>query len=292
MSVNVFAMVTTRHSNNYTDYALASLIRHTSLQTDDEVILTDNDRAYPGLPEECRSRVRVLLNEQPRSFAANVNQMMDYAGQRRADILFLNNDLIFPPNWFEPLRPTGPFLLSPVSNGEVAYREGDFHCKHGMELQDYMGMEHCFHEIARKHQQQNRGYRCVLKFGFFAVKIPYEVYSVVGHMDESFGVGGGEDTDYCIRCHKLGFELRYAMSSYLLHFIGKSTWRGAESSEETAARDRVYSERFKKKWGRVLFALMIKDDISGLPPELRGHLEKGDFRGLIEQLRPAHLDRS
>jgi len=93
--------------------------------------------------------------------------------------------------------------------------------------------------------------------------------------------------DYCIRCHQVGIEMRYALNSYILHFMGKSTWRGAETAEQTAARDTIYNERFKKKWGRVLYGLMIKDDMSGLTPEMRHTLEQADFRSLIEQLRPA-----
>ncbi len=217
------------------------------------------------------------------SFAANVNQTIDHAATLRADVVFLNNDLIFSPNWFEPLRATGcPFLLSPLSQTETCYDEGDLHCGHGIDLPDYLGKEHLFLEIVRKHQQQYQGYLAVLKFGFFAVKIPHEVYSVVGLFDESFGVGGGEDSDYCIRCHQLGFELRFALPSLLLHFAGKSTWRGAETPEQTEARNQLYRKRFKEKWGRGLLSLMI-DDGNGLPPELVQILKQGDFRGLIDE---------
>jgi hypothetical protein len=88
-------MVTTMHSNAYTDYALSSLIRHTRFEPDDEIVLIDNDRAYGELPPECRGRVTVQINESPQSFAANVNQTMQRARERKADVVFLNNDLIF-----------------------------------------------------------------------------------------------------------------------------------------------------------------------------------------------------
>jgi GT2 family glycosyltransferase len=277
-------MVTTRHSNAYTDYALSSLIRHTRFEPDDEVMLIDNDRVYGELPSECRGRVQVHANESPRSFAANVNQTMERARERKADIVFLNNDLIFSPDWYEPMRVTGNFLLSPVSNAELAYTVGDLQCKLGMDLEEYVGRENLFLEVVRQHQANAHGYRSVLKFGFFAVKIPHAVYSLVGPFDENFGVGGGEDTDYCIRCHLRGIELRYALNSYLLHFIGKSTWRGAETREQTIARDQVYRERFKQKWGRVLFALLIMDDVSGLSPELLQALHNCEFRRVIESL--------
>ena len=125
------------------------------------------------------------------------------------------------------------------------------------------------------------GYLRVLTLPFFAVKIPYAIYSVVGPLDESFGVGGGEDKDYCVRCYQRGFEIRFALNSYILHFQGKSTWRGAETREETAARDRFYSARFKEKWGEPLFRLMIFNEVKQLPPHLQQAYEQRDFQKLI-----------
>jgi GT2 family glycosyltransferase len=286
VAVNIFAMVTTRHSHAYTNYALSSLIEHTKLEPEDVVILIDNDANYPGLPDDCAGKVQMLVNENPRSFAANLNQTLERARERKATVVFLNNDLIFSRGWYEPLRSDGPFLLSPLSNAEIQYSEGGLDCKLGMDLEDYLGKEHLFRDIARRHRNRTHGYMKVLTFPFFAVKIPYQVYSVVGNLDETFGIGGGEDKDYCIRCYLEGFELSFALNSYILHFQGKSTWRGAETREQTAARDRFYMERFKQKWGDAFFDLMCLNDVSKLPPDLRRAHDEGDFRQLIERLKP------
>jgi len=39
-------------------------------------------------------------------------------------------------------------------------------------------------------------------------------------------------------------------SHLFLHFMGKSTWRGAESEMETRARDESYRAYFREKVGR------------------------------------------
>jgi hypothetical protein len=285
--VNFFAMVTTRHSNIYTNHALSSFIEHTKLAPEDEVILIDNDSTYTGMPAECGGRVTLKINESPRSFAANVNQILDLARPRQASVVFLNNDLIFSRGWFEPLQTEGPFLLSPISNAEVPYAEGDFQCKLGMDLEEYLGKEHLFREIVRRHRNRAHGYMKMLTYPFFAVKIPYSVYSVAGAFDEGFGAGGGEDKDYAIRCYLSDFELRFALNSYILHFQGKSTWRGAETREQTAARDRKASERFKQKWGDPLFQVMVMNDLNNLTADQHEMYKKGDFRKLIETLRPS-----
>ena len=283
--MNIFAMVTTRHSNTYTNHALSSLIEHTKFQPDDEVILIDNDSLYTGLPDECRSCVAIRVNESPRSFAANVNQILDHARTRQADVVFLNNDLIFSRGWFEPLQAEGPFLLSPISNAEVPYEEEGFKCKLVMDLEDYLGKEDRFQDIVRRHRNRAHGYRKMLTYPFFAVKIPYKVYSVIGLLDETFGIGGGEDRDYALRCYLGGFELQFALKSYILHFQGKSTWRGAETPEQTANRDRIATERFRQKWGEALFQVVMLHDLSHLPPELQQAYNEGAFRALIERLR-------
>ncbi len=283
--MNVFAMVTTRHSSRYTDCAISSLIAHTDLTDDDEVLVIDNDNNYPELPESCRQLVRLHLNPAPRSFAANLNHVIELAHGRRADVVFLNNDVVFPRGWFEPLRIRGPFLLSPISNAELQYSEGGLECKLGMELEDYLGKEDQFRAVIRRHRNRAQGYLKVLSFPFFAVKIPYDVYSVVGLLDESFGIGGGEDKDYCIRCYQQGFELRFALNSYILHFQGKSTWRGAETREQTAARDRFYVDRFRQKWGHSLVEVMVHNNLDKLSPELKQLFDNGNFREVIAQLQ-------
>jgi GT2 family glycosyltransferase len=277
-------MVTTRHSNKYTNYAISSLVEQTKFESDDRVVLIDNDAAYTDLPASCRDRVELRVNPQPRSFAANLNQTMDIARPHRANVVFLNNDVIFSRAWFDALRVDGPFLLSPVSNAEIPYTDGDFQCRLGMDLEDYLGKEDAFREIVRRHRNRARGYMTVLTFPFFAVKIPYDVYSVVGPLDESFGIGGGEDKDYGIRCYKKGFELRFALNSYILHFQGKSTWRGAETREETAERDRFYIDRFRQKWGDALYEVLILNDLKNLTPDLQKAYDEHDFRHVVERL--------
>jgi GT2 family glycosyltransferase len=279
-------MVTTRHSARYTDYAISSLVEHTKIAREDQVVLIDNDHSYEEFPDNCRALVKVKVNSRPLSFAANVNQIMEVAGAENADVVFLNNDLIFSPGWFEPFRARGPFLTCPLTNVELPNTEGEFQCKYSMELEDYLGNENRFLEFTERHRKKFTGYLKVMSLPFSAIKIPYQIYSAVGQLDETFGVGGGEDKDYCIRCHERGFEIRYALGSYVLHFHGRSTWRGAETAEETAARDRRFTERFRQKWGQALLDVFVFNNLKNIPDDVRAAHEKGDFRYLVERLRP------
>ena len=59
-------------------------------------------------------------------------------------------------------------------------------------------------DYCRRHD----GETAVMKMlGFFCVLLRREVYEKVGEMDEQFGVGFFEDTDYCYRAARAGYQL-------------------------------------------------------------------------------------
>ena len=109
----------------------------------------------------------------------------------------------------------------------------------------------------------------------------------IGYFDTSFGKGGGEDIDYRIRCAKEGYEVNFILDSYLLHFHGKSTWDGNETQEETELRNKIYTEKFLKKWGKNLTEIFIirKNFLSVLKDkELDELFKNGKFGDLIRKL--------
>ena len=285
--MKVFGMVNTRDSAPYTPYALRSFFEHTPLEAGDRFFLIDNDHSCAENDYSKFSRLELIMNQQPLGFAENANQILRTAQESSADFFFLNNDIIFTPSWLEPLLSDRAAILSPLSNFNVPYKSETFECKRTMELSDFVGHEKDLAAICLQHKARLQGYKSVLTLPYFAVKIPHAVYSVVGEFDESFGRGGAEDNDYSIRAILAGFAIEYALPSYLLHFVGKSTWAGAETAEETARRDRNYLEKFEAKWGAPLSQLMIKNNLAVLDtaPELRARYEAGDFRGVIESLK-------
>ena len=54
------------------------------------------------------------------------------------------------------------------------------------------------------HKSHSVGYDFLL---FHSVMIKREVFSDIGFLDESFQVGAGEDTDFCIRAQKAGWDI-------------------------------------------------------------------------------------
>lgn len=294
--MKIFGMVTTRASEKYTLPALESFFRHTPLAPDDEFYLIDNDGGYAP-PNSLQDRAQLLHNDTPKGFAANANQVVDIALRKRADLYFLNNDLIFPRRWIEPLLVDDDAILSPLSPREVQFAASVLNTKNQhvlstvvltnpMELEAHLDNPAAFEFIAEAHRRSSEGYWSLFIVPFFGVKIPFRVLEAVGHFDEGFGVGGGEDYDYCLRALLAGFQVKFALGSYLLHFGGKSSWAGVEDTTRRSAREEHFMRYFEAKWGPKLFQLALRENegILSSDSELRELLEKKDHRGIVERL--------
>lgn len=279
-------MITTRHSAQYTPYALQSFFQNTPTQPTDKIFLIDNDSTWNSEDSKSYSPLTVIKNSKPKGFSENVNTIMARAVEERADLYFLNNDLIFTPGWIDPLLTSEPSILSPLSNREVQYTQNGFTWQNFCSLEDYLPRMSDLQEIVQRHKDSNKGYRSVISLPFFCVKIPFIVASEVGYLDESFGRGGAEDDDYCLRTYLKGFEVKYALGSYLLHFSGRSTWAGAESKSETEARCMKFRETFREKWGEPLFDLLLNQNNAVIEssPDLRTAATSGNIKKIVQIL--------
>jgi hypothetical protein len=285
MIMTVYGMVTTQPSQIYTPYALSSFFQATPFGPDDRFFLIDNDGVLTRYPQPADRRVTTIRNPCPVCFSANVNQIMPLSRAAHADLIFLNNDLIFPPGWLAPMLAKPRALLSPVSNFQCPYRTPTWDCAPFMDLENYLGHEDDFANVARAHPASVHGYQRVLKVPFFCIKIPYEIQVTVGELDERLK-GGAEDDDYTLRCHRVGFPVMLALGSYVLHFQGKSTWRGVETPAQSRQREQEFMKAFQAKWGRRLLEVMIlgRPDPLQANPRWWQEWQQGNYRSVIEQL--------
>ncbi|MDR3515208.1 MAG: glycosyltransferase [Azospirillaceae bacterium] len=252
----LFMMVTTARSTAYTRMALASFLAHTPLGPDDRVILIDNDGAAAP---PANGRVELVRNRWPMGFAANVNQVLEWARGSAADLVVLNNDIIFTPGWLPPLLVDDRAILLPMTNQHVEYHVGDVVFPAFLDLDGYLGREGELRAAARQHAAtwaEAAVFR-PLHLSFHAFRLSHTVLTTLGPFDEHFGPAGGEDGDYRIRAHLAGFDVRCAPTSFVLHFGGRSTWRSGEADSERDAREATMLARFRAKWGDDLTELFL-----------------------------------
>jgi hypothetical protein len=177
--------------------------------------------------------------------------------------------------------------MSPMSNAQVGYRHDSFTTQPAMDLAEYVGHERDVETIAERHRAKCTGYRVVSSVAFFCIKIPRSVYEVVGDFDERFGKGGAEDRDYAVRAWIAGIPQEFANASFVLHFQGRSTWRGPETQLEQHERNTFYMRAFEGKWGPALSYAFLRGDWNLFRSDARlaRLLERGDFTPVVRQLR-------
>lgn len=304
----LFGMVSTAKSRPYTPHALQSFFETTTLRPIDSFVLINNDDPeLPHLVAPYRNALTLISHEQPRGFAANANLMIERALSQGADLFFMNNDIIFTDNWLTPCVGHPETILSPVSNREVQLAASAIVVKTShvadtvateapMELKEYLRSPRMYQALAEAYTKVAQGLLQVIVFPFFCVRLPLAVMQAVGKFDEGFGKAGGEDYDYCLRAWLAGFDVQMAVSSYLIHFWGKSTWSDQASQGSSAVGGSSYNtdflEIFKRKWGDPLFQFVLceNDELIKLDPQASKLREAGELGALVKLLMTSKVD--
>ena len=287
---NIFAMVTTKKSNYYTNFAIKSFFEQTVLNTGDDFLLIDNDENDISVFSNFK-KIKIIKNTYPLSFAENVNQGIKQAIKNKKNLIFLNNDIIFTKKWFEPLESISDCISIPVNNQLFSYRSdcGNLNLRATLNFEDFNENYDLLNKISEAHKKKfNPDQRFqTLLMPFFCFKAPYKILKDIGKFDESFGKGGAEDVDFRIRCALKNYEVNFILDSYLLHFHGKSTWDGAETPTQTQDRNKIYTDVFLKKWGNKLTQLfLIRKNFLGIleKDQLNDLYKKGKFGDLIRRI--------
>lgn len=265
----LYGMVTVRSSSDYTVKAVETFLKHTVLEPDDEFVLIDNDGDWVENYGNVYS-ANVVVNATPKNTSQNINQILDRAASKKQDAVFLSNDVIFTPKWNKKLLKDNDIVSIPSCN-----QTHNYGFPSSLSLKDFGNHYPSLNALAYRHATFYPVPYERLMMPPYVGKYPYRVYSTVGMFDENYNVGG-EDVDYRIRLLQHGFSIKYC-SSYLLHFNGRSSWNGAETTEETQARDSKYSAVFRARWGEDLYNLCIT---GGNP---RTIIEKYDLTPLLQQ---------
>jgi GT2 family glycosyltransferase/glycosyltransferase involved in cell wall biosynthesis len=210
-----------------------------------ELIVVDNS-STDGTPEylqECASRddrVRIVLNDENRGFAAAVNQGL---GLARGDLLvIMNNDLVVPCGWQAPMlrhlnaRDVG--LVVAVTNNSGNESRIAVTYSNLEEMEDF----------AAERRRTRDGYSFDIRVAMlYCVALRRDVFDKVGLLDERFGLGWFEDDDYSHRARLAGFRIICADDAFV-HHHGQAAFTSLTPHEqETLWKEN--QQRFEEKWG-------------------------------------------
>ena len=255
---HVFCFVSSAETEEYSKLALESFFNKTKLEKDDIFVFVNNDgtnafrKQFP---------INVYINNKtPKSWATNFNKGLRIAKKFKKHFVVITNDIVFTDNWFEPLKQRDDAILIPACNINYLYTSAEFKTSPCMQLNEYVGKEQYLEQIVKFHQQQFKFNHLQERIfmQMYLGRIPYQVHDAIGYFDYTFSNCGGEDMDYRIRCAIRGYKTMIANHSLTLHFHGKSSWDGNETTEQERIRREQYLKRGVRKWGEDLNEIFIK----------------------------------
>lgn len=237
-----------------TRVAIDSIKNYTSVPYE---LIVVNDGSKKETSDFLRSLQGIVLieNKKSQGWCKAINQGIEKATGEF--VVFSNNDVVVTPNWgrgmlkhFEIDSSLG--VLGPTSSSVNGFQHIDYN-REGVDFQ----------------------YSDALMFFFTMVR--KEVVDKIGGLDERFGIGGQDDTDYCIRANKADFKVGIARNVFVYHY-GSATYRDifhndAKTSIEFAkSRQRILQEKYKGEIDRKKKVFVAIPNLGTIIPELATNL--------------------
>ncbi len=240
-------VVVTHNNLHLTKQCLESIFARTEWPNY-ELFVVDN-ASSDGTPEYLRElgredpRVRVILNAENRGFAAANNQALREA--QGEFIVLLNNDTVVTRGWLSGLirhlRSHPDFgLVGPVSNwiGNEAQVQVGYCSLEDMPLwaQNYV-------------KDHDGEFFDIPVAALFCAAMRRETFTLVGELDERFGLGMFEDDDYAIRVRDVGLRV-VCVEDVFVHHHGKASFKNMPPAQyqELFEKNRAL---FEAKWGKA-----------------------------------------
>jgi GT2 family glycosyltransferase/glycosyltransferase involved in cell wall biosynthesis len=209
-----------------------------------EVIVVDNGSdpevgTWLAREQEQRQHFRAVHFDQPLGFARAVNE-----GALRAKhdaLVVLNSDTLVTDTWLDGLRDA---LLSDSRLGVVSPLTNYA----GNPLQVDPRAKSLHPHQARRYAARIRGRKELIyepeRVTFFCVMIRRELWKSLAGLEEGYGLGNGEDNDFCLRTRLAGYRLAVAQNVFVFH-QGHATFRANVLDREAwiARNQLLYGDR-------------------------------------------------
>lgn len=171
---------TYNHCEKYLKPCIDSIIKHSNMDEVEVVVsangCTDNTAPYLAYLVTAIPHLKIIWCDQPLGYAAATNDGIRAATADK--IVLLNNDTV---------------LLEQSRNYWLDLLNAPF------DASDSCGIS-CI--IKGRSEPANHDFAI-----FFCVMVDRKVFDKIGFLNEDYGVGGGEDTEFCIEAERAGFEV-------------------------------------------------------------------------------------
>lgn len=222
---------------------LYSLFVNTPRETLGKVyLMNDNSdeltlECMQNLKEKYGDMVEIITNEENLGFVKNSNKGMKLTGAKY--VLLLNSDCLLSKNTIPKLmnhmeNDSKIGLISPVSNNSA---------NTSLPMFEGFGFTQ-MNELLEREFKGKVFDACTITGN--CLMISRKCIDKVGLLDEAYGMGYGEETDYQFKAMKLGFTAKLAIDTYVFHKAEVSFGR----SQKTIERIEKNRELFFSRWGK------------------------------------------
>ncbi|MCP4573947.1 MAG: glycosyltransferase [bacterium] len=261
-------VVLTWNAPDYVRRCAESLVRHTDPRH--EILFVDNGSDRETLDilaefESAHDQVRVIRNGRNLGYPAGNN--VGIAAARGEHVCLLNSDTVVTDGWLER-------LLAKFADGDVGLVGAVTNSIAGVQKlpavdYDQRTLEGLDDFAGRRVAAETGNTTPAFLLTGFCLLLHRGLLARIGGLDERFGQGNYEDTDYCLRAFLAGWRAVAAQDCFVHHFGSRSFAAGnVDYMKQIAARWEI----FRRKWN--------------LPPEAR---ETGDLeleRLVVEGFSP------
>lgn len=171
---------------------------------------------------------KLIRNSKNTGFVQATNQGLQYS--TAPYVVLMNNDTEAVHNWLEKLNEAfikypEVGLSGPLTTARNSW-QGKWPKRHGILLLPNSSM-----------------------LAFFCTMIKREVIEKIGYLDQVFGIGFGDDDDYCYRAKKEGFRLALIQDLVIPHHH-RSTFKKLYSTQEISRMQQKALRTYKEKVNR------------------------------------------
>jgi len=232
----VSIVVPTCNEHEKTIQCFASLRAYTDVPY--ELVWVDNGsnvQSYNAILQQASKpgvRCTKIKFKNNTGFVVATNAGIRAASKSSKYIVMLNNDTMVSPKWLTRLL--APFkdplvgAVGPITQSKISWQEsGHLNVRWKLSLPVFRTPT-----VVKRVPEAIEKYAAVLSsqfstkyvethgnpLAFFCVAIPRRVIDQVGLLDEDFGIGLGDDEEYCHRLRRNGYKLILSLGSFVFHW--------------------------------------------------------------------------